>query len=519
MSGSERGAWALVGVLTGAAGLATSHLTAGLGGAADSPVVAVAEQVIRRAPGALTERAIQALGHADKPVLVGTILVLLAVIFAALGVVARRRRGLAIAGLTAVALVGLAAILAQPGDPVVPLLALAAGYLTWLVVLPLLAGPLESLAPDVPHPSRAGEGWVRSGASGQSRRAFLLRVGLVAGAAALGTYAGTVAGHGRRAVEEARRRLRLTGVTRPRTAPGASAGVEGQPPWQTPARDFYLIDTSIVPPAVDPDDWRLRIHGLVDREVELGFADLLERQRTEAWVTLACVSNEVGGDLVGNAWWSGVRLAPLLTEAGVRPEADGVLQTSHDGWTCLTPLEALTDDRNAMLAVAMNGAPLPVEHGFPVRVVVPGLYGYVSATKWVVDLEVTRFDRAQGYWTDKGWSALGPVKLASRIDVPRGGAEVAAGRVVVAGVAWQQHTGIETVEVSVDGGAWSAATLAAEPTVDAWVQWRHVAELDAGDHDVRVRATSRAGEVQTEERADPVPDGATGWHRVEFTVV
>lgn len=516
MEGSDRGAWALVGVLTGAAGLATSHLTAGLGGTTESPVVAVAEQVIRLAPGGATEQAIDALGHADKPVLVAGILLVLAAVFAGLGVLAARRRAAAVAGFTVVALVGLAAVVAQPGDPVAPVLALAVGYLTWLAVLPLLARPLEDLAPDIADGVPVGEPWERSGAS--DRRTFLVRVGLVAAAAALTTYGGTLAGRGRRAVEEARRRLTLAGVTRPRPDPATAAGVPGQPPWQTPNGEFYLIDTTIVPPAVDPADWRLRIHGMVDRELELTFDDLLERQRTEAWVTLACVSNEVGGDLVGNAWWSGVRIAPLLEEAGVQEGADGVLQTSDDGWTCLTPLEVLTDDRDALLAVAMNGEPLPVEHGFPVRTVVPGLYGYVSATKWVVDLEVTTFDDAQGYWTDKGWSAHGPVKLASRIDVPRSGAEVAAGEVVLAGVAWQQHTGVERVEVSVDGGAWTATTLAAEPTVDAWVHWRHAVELDPGEHNVRVRATSRDGEVQTGARVDPAPDGATGWHRVDFTV-
>jgi DMSO/TMAO reductase YedYZ molybdopterin-dependent catalytic subunit len=235
-------------------------------------------------------------------------------------------------------------------------------------------------------------------------------------------------------------------------------------------------------------------------------------------MTLNCVSNTVGGDLIGNAWWSGVRIAPLLEEAGVHPDADGVLQKSADGWTCLTPIEVLTDDRNAMLAVAQNGEPLTVEHGFPVRMIVPGLYGYVSATKWVIDLEVTRFDDAQGYWTDKGWSAHGPVKLASRIDVPRGGSEIDHGDVTVAGTAWQQHTGVRAVEISVDGGAWRPTALARVPGVDTWVQWRTSVPLERGDHQVRVRATSDAGDVQTSVRADPVPDGATGWHTVNFRV-
>jgi hypothetical protein len=194
-----------------------------------------------------------------------------------------------------------------------------------------------------------------------------------------------------------------------------------------------------------------------------------------------------------------------------------VLQTSHDGWTCATPLEALTDDRDAMLAVAMNGYPLPIEHGFPVRTIVPGLYGYVSATKWVVDLEVSTFARSTGYWTTKGWSAEGPVKIASRIDVPRAGAEVPAGAVSFGGVAWHQHTGIDVVEVQVDGGAWTRAELGGVPSVDTWVQWSVTIDVPEGDHEVRVRATGKGGETQTSVLRSPDPDGATGWHTIEFS--
>jgi DMSO/TMAO reductase YedYZ molybdopterin-dependent catalytic subunit len=235
-------------------------------------------------------------------------------------------------------------------------------------------------------------------------------------------------------------------------------------------------------------------------------------------VTLGCVSNEVGGGLVGNAWWSGVRIADLLREVGVSGGADCVLQTSDDGWTCATPLTALTDDRDAMLAVAMNGRPLPIEHGFPVRSIVPGLYGYVSATKWVVDLEVTRFEDVSAFWTERGWSEQGPVKIASRIDVPRSGADVDPGRLPVGGVAWKQHTGVAAVEIALDGGAWERVLLAETPSDDTWVQWAGAVEATPGDHVLRVRAIGRDGEVQTGVVADVVPDGATGWHAVEFTV-
>jgi hypothetical protein len=244
----------------------------------------------------------------------------------------------------------------------------------------------------------------------------------------------------------------------------------------------------------------------------------VDRGLKDAWVTLCCVSNEVGGDLISNALWSGVPTADLLAEAGVHADADAVLQMSSDGWTCGTPLSALTDGRNSLLAVAMNGDPLPVEHGFPVRVVVPGLYGFVSATKWVVDWEVTRFEDFDAYWTERGWAEEGPVKTQSRIDTPRQGSNVSGGRVRVGGVAWAQHTGIERVEVQVDGGDWSEATLGADPSIDTWVQWVWEWEATPGEHTLAVRATDRSGQTQTEERAQTVPDGATGWHTIEVQV-
>ncbi|TNM36721.1 oxidoreductase, partial [Nocardioides albidus] len=287
--------------------------------------------------------------------------------------------------------------------------------------------------------------------------------------------------------------------------------------WQTANEGFYLIDTAIIKPTIAPADWELRIHGMVEREIRLTYADLVRREITQDWITLNCVSNEVGGDLVGNAWWSGTRLAAILAEAGPKEGADAVLQTSEDGWTCGTPLAVLMDDRNAMLAVAMNGEPLPIEHGFPVRTIVPGLYGYVSACKWVVDMEVTRFEDITAYWTDKGWSEQGPVKIASKIEVPGDGADVPAGEVVCAGVAWLQHTGISAVEVQVDGGRWQPATLAATPNADTWVQWRLALDLPAGEHRLRVRAIDAEGRTQTGAIADVVPDGATGWHTISVT--
>ncbi|KZE95189.1 Sulfoxide reductase catalytic subunit YedY [Agromyces sp. NDB4Y10] len=324
---------------------------------------------------------------------------------------------------------------------------------------------------------------------------------------------------GSRAVVAVRDALRLPAPVRRAAVPAsAELGIDGLAPLITPNRDFYRIDTALNVPQVDPADWRLRIHGMVDRELELTWDDLLALPLSESITTLVCVSNEVGGDLIGTAVWLGYPIRELLAEARPSADADMVLSRSIDGFTASTPLEALTDPgRESILAVGMNGEPLPLEHGFPVRMVVPGLYGYVSATKWVVDLEVTRFDRDRAYWSDRGWSERGPVKLSSRIDVPRQGQTVDAGRVVVAGVAWHQHSGIAAVDVQVDDGDWQPATLATAVSADTWVQWRFEWDAASGPHTLRVRATSADGEVQTAEVAPVVPDGATGLHerRVE----
>jgi hypothetical protein len=254
---------------------------------------------------------------------------------------------------------------------------------------------------------------------------------------------------------------------------------------------------------------------MVDNEMTISFAELAALPLTERMVTLACVSNEVGGDLVGNALWLGYPIHKLLAKAGPQAGADMVLSRSSDGFTAGTPLEVLTDDSvDALLAIGMNGQPLPLEHGFPVRMVVPGLYGYVSATKWVVEMTVTTFSQAMGYWTDKGWSEKGPVKTASRIDTPRDGASFAAGKKAIAGVAWHQHTGISKVEVRVDNGAWQQARLADSVSVDTWKQWVLEWDADAGDHTIEVRATDATGQTQTAQQAPPAPNGSTGWHTI-----
>ena len=515
-----RGAWSLAGLVAGAAGLATSYFVAMAMTLGESPVVSVANLVIRLTPGWLAHYLIEQVGSLDKPLLLLGIFVVLGLIFAWAGRLARRVWWAPTIVYGALAMVGGIAVSAQRGSSSVDLVPVAVGFVTWLVALSLLTEPLHRLDVAVEHVPAPHEIDVLEPAptGDHTRRSFVIRAGILAAGALVLGAAGRVVGRGRRHVEESRRLLRLTDVTEPRVPKTARIGLKGVTPWQTANSSFYRIDTAIVVPAIEPTKWSLRIHGKVDREITLTFADLVARELTEAWVTLNCVSNEVGGDLIGNAWFSGVRLADILAEAGPHADADAVLQTSDDGWNCGTPLAALTDDRNAMLAIAMNGTPLPLEHGFPVRTVVPGLYGYVSACKWVVEMEVTRFDEISAYWTDRGWSEEGPVKIASRIDVPRSGDDVPSGAVSFGGVAWAQHTGIQGVEFSVDGEAWTDAEIAAVPNNDdTWVQWKGVAEVEEGDHTVRVRAIDKDGQVQTGVEQDVVPDGATGWHTRDFS--
>jgi DMSO/TMAO reductase YedYZ molybdopterin-dependent catalytic subunit len=294
--------------------------------------------------------------------------------------------------------------------------------------------------------------------------------------------------------------------------------VAGVAPWLTPNSDFYRIDTALSVPEINAEEWELRVHGLVEQEVRLTFRDLLDADLIESQVTLACVSNPVGGNLAGNARWLGLPIREVLKRARPRDGADMVLSTSVDGFSASTPLEVLQDDRDAMLAIAMNGEPLPLEHGYPVRMVVPGLYGFVSATKWLVDLEVTRFADSKAYWTRRGWSERGPIKTMARVEVPKPFARVQAGRVAVGGTAWAQTRGIAMVEVQIDNGEWARAVLSAEASLVTWRQWSFDWEATPGQHYIRVRATDGTGEVQTDKRADPVPDGASGWQAVMVTV-
>lgn len=512
---------AAAGVVSIGTGVVLGELAAGLVSPSLSPMTAVGGAVIDAVPPGVKEWVISLFGTADKVALLAGMALVIAALAALSGVVELRRRFAGVAIIAVFGAVGLAAVLGRAELSAnaipIPILVAVAG----MVLLRWLIRRLGEWRP-VPGGQDAGAAGQPSvpGQPPPARRRFLQVLGGTAGVAVLaGLLAATVRGAAA-AVSEVRSKLALPAASSPAPPIPAAAGIrlDGLGPLVTPNKDFYRIDTALRVPLVEPEKWTLKVTGLVEREIELDFATLLAKPLTERHVTIACVSNEVGGDLIGNARWLGWPVRELLALAGLRPEADMVLSRSTDGWTAGTPLEALTDGRDALLAVGMNGEPLPLEHGFPVRLIVPGLYGYVSATKWVTELKVTRFADDAGYWTPRGWSERGPVKTSSRIDVPRAGRTVTAGSVAFGGVAWAQHTGIAKVELRVNGGPWQQAGLAPGISTDTWYQWKLALDLTPGQYEVQVRATDLHGVPQVEGRAPVAPDGATGYHTVRVSV-
>ncbi|GIH74842.1 oxidoreductase [Planobispora longispora] len=535
-------AWAaaLVGLVAGAVALGVSWLVAGLVKASAFPVLVVGDSAVDLSPSWLKEWAIRTFGEADKIVLLSGVSVVLAALAAGIGILASRDLRYGHAGLAVLGAIGVAAALTRPGAGLADTLPVLAGVAAGMVALSRLTRRALASGSDSPRPPTGGAPERRPAAgaeepdhvlrpsvmrAGEDLRSFDRRgllTGLLGGVAVAGVAgaAGRLLSGGAE-VDAARVGLALPTPAAPAgpVPAGSDLKIKGLSPFFTPNRDFYRVDTALIVPQVDPGDWTLRIHGMVDRPIELTFADLVKRPLVEADVTLCCVSNEVGGPYVGNARWLGARLSDVLREAGVRKDADMLLSVSADGWTCGTPLDVVMDGRDSLLAIAMNGEALPVDHGFPARQVVPGLYGYVSATKWVTEIKVTRFDRDQAYWTPRGWAAKGPIKTQSRIDLPKSGASLRPGRTVIAGVAWAQHKGVDAVEVRVDRGEWRQARLAEAPTADTWRQWV-LDDWDAvpGTHTIQVRATDATGYTQTSEVTAVAPDGATGWHTVEVTV-
>ncbi|MCL3862243.1 molybdopterin-dependent oxidoreductase [Actinotalea sp. K2] len=523
--GPARRRAALAGVLSAGLTLGVAQLVAVAVSPGSAPLVAVGDAFVDRTPAWLKDAAIAAFGTQDKVALFVGMGLVLAALAAGAGLLARSRPAAGVAAVVALGAVGAVAAWTRPDAVITSPLPSLVGAAAGVVALLALVRRIE--VPATATPSPAGVGGAANPAEADpdpgvelDRRRFLGAAVVVTAAAALSAAAGAVAGSVGRAAGAARDLIRLPAPSRP--APPLPPGVQSTTPgvvdFVTDVADFYRIDTALTVPQVDPATWTLRIHGLVQNEILLTFDELLELEMVESYVTLVCVSNPVGGSLIGNAKWLGHPLRTLLERAVPLPEADMVLSTSVDGFTASTPLGVLTDSRDAVLAVAMNDAPLPAAHGFPVRMVVPGLYGYVSATKWVVDLEVTRFADRTAYWTDRGWSAEGPVKTSSRIEVPRPGVPVPPGPVAVGGTAWAQHTGITGVEVQVDDGPWLTAQLADEASIDTWRQWSFTWDATPGAHTLRSRATDATGAVQTGTVTGVVPDGATGWHAVEVAV-
>jgi DMSO/TMAO reductase YedYZ molybdopterin-dependent catalytic subunit len=540
----------IAGLLAAAVALGIGQLIAGFVAPDASPVVAVGESSIGLTPPPVKSFAISAFGSHDKVVLVAGILAALTIFAAVVGVLAMRRLAYGMIGLAVFTAVGIAAALTRPTADVgwaFPTLiggAAAAGALRLLVraapgAVAKPAPPLEDNKPEsyagppaVPGSPEAGPPVTtrpgtapaqrppRMPAYGPERRRFLRTSAAAAGTAVVAGLAGRLLSE-RSSVSQAQSSLRLPRPVHP--APPLPAGsnlrIPGLSSFITPNSSFYRVDTAIVLPEVPPSSWQLRIHGMVARELTITFDELIRRPLTADYITLTCVSNPVGGPYVGNAEWIGASLASLLREAGIRAGAEQLLCTSVDGFTSGTPVKTVMDGRDALLAMAMNGTALPVEHGFPVRMVVPGLYGYVSACKWITDINVTTWaDRA--YWSQpgQGWAQQAPIKTESRIDVPSGNSVLKPGRTPVAGVAWAQHKGVAAVEVRVDSGPWQEARLAAVPDIDTWRQWVWEWDATPGTHLINARATDATGYTQTAVQEPPAPNGASGYPAISVTV-
>ncbi|MFJ1696442.1 molybdopterin-dependent oxidoreductase [Streptomyces sp. NPDC088252] len=510
-------------MIAGFCALAVAELVAAVVRPEAGPVTAVGGAVIDRTPPAVKDFAVRNFGTDDKLVLQLGILVLLALFAAGIGMLALRHRRLGPAAVLVFSLLGAVSAVGRPEGAPADALPSVVGAVVAAGVLHLLVG---RLAPVPRRSPAAGERDAeRQGTF--DRRGFVVAATAAAAASAGAGLLGRRLTSSVQAGAAASRHnlvLPVPDSAAPAIPPGADLRIRGLSSFITPNKDFYRVDTALVVPRVDAVEWRLKIHGTgVARPLEIGFRDVLRREIIERDITLTCVSNEVGGPLVGNARWIGVRLADLLREAGVRPPskggpADQIVARSVDGMTIGTPVETVMDGRDAMLAVGMNGEPLPFEHGFPVRMIVPGLYGYVSACKWIKDIELTTFDAYDAYWVERSWSQQAPIKTESRIDTPRPFASPKAGVVPVAGVAWAQHRGISRVEVRVDGGDWHTARLAAADSRDTWRQWVWEWSATSGRHTLEVRATDGTGATQTGDRVGTVPDGATGWHSVVVDV-
>ena len=506
----------VVGLVAAASGLAVGEFVAGFSRGLKSPVVSVGDRVIDHVPKWMKDFAIRNFGTSDKVVLVWTIIVIIAIAAMVVGIATvrgRTRVGLGFAlgfGVFGAICSGFGRNTHLGG--VLPSLiaaAVAGGVLLWghHLAKPRRALVLNSpRRPVAPPPARL------------DRRHFLMATGgLAVGAACIAVIGRNLQSRFNSALERAgvAAPVAKAPLPAPPADPSLEAANDGLSSLITPVKSFYRIDTAISFPSIALSSWELNITGMVDKPLSLSYNDIIGRNLIERDITISCVSNEVGGDLVGNARWIGCRLDDLLAEAGIRSGADQVMGQSVDGFTAGFPT-SLLDGRDAMIAIGMNGEALPVKNGFPARIIVPGIYGYVSAVKWLSEIRLTTFAEEEGYWIPRGWSALGPIKTQSRIDRP--GRSMSAGATHIAGVAWAPTRGIAMVEVQVDDGAWQSATLGPVLSENTWLQWWLQWDAIPGQHQIRVRATDGNGDTQTEERADVAPNGATGWHTIRVTV-
>ena len=500
---------AVAGLAAGAAALGGAELLAGILPEATSPVIAVGDLVIALQPPGAKQFVVELFGEADKLLLNLFIVAVALLAAAALGMLARSRRGLARVGFAAFGLLALGAGLREPlASPLSTLLVAAAAVAVAIGVLSWLLATIR----------RRGTGPVAE-MPAWGRRRFLVNSAVVVGVAAgSGVIGRMMLDRGRLGAVPQVGTIPAPVSTAPPLPAGATLAVPGITPLIIPNERFYRIDTALLVPRPNLDFWRLRVTGMVERPFELTYDELVAMPLHDQYVTIACVSNEVGGGLVGNALWRGVRLKELLHRAGVDPSATQIVGRSVDGFTAGFPTAwALANEREALVAVAMNGEPLPPDHGFPARLIVPGLYGYVSATKWLSEIELTTMD-FDGYWVPLGWAKDAPILTQSRIDTPKEGATPAPGTVPVAGVAWAPDRGVSAVEVQVDEGGWEPAEVSTPISDATWVQFVYRWEATSGDHVLRVRATDGDGVVQTDERTDPAPDGARGHHRIQVRV-
>ncbi|KNY05303.1 molybdopterin-dependent oxidoreductase [Microbacterium sp. GCS4] len=521
---------ALAGLIGGGTFLATAELLALIVAREASPILAVGGFVIDIVPQPFKEFAIATFGEYDKIALLAGLGLAVVIASAIAGILQLVKAPLGVIALVIAGALSTAAIVTRAGATPLAFLPPVIATVVGSIILVLLVRRLRAWRDGVVETTRDGiddgddvaAGDHRTATPTQlGRRQFFVLAGITAAAAAVVGVASRVVSTTVASVASIRDSLKLPSPKSTVTVPdGAELDIKGLSSLYTPNKDFYRVDTALTVPTIDPATWRLVIDGMVDNRVEMSFQDILDMGLDEYSITLTCVSNEVGGELVGSAKWLGVPLREVLKKAGVKDGADMVLSKSVDGYTASTPLSALTDENlDAILAVGMNGEPLPLEHGFPVRMVVPGLYGYVSATKWLTELKVTTFEKDEAYWTPRGYSAEAPIKFSSRIDTPKLGAAVDAGKVPIAGVAWAQSVGIERVEVSIDDGDWQAATLSAPVNEDTWVQWFVEWDATPGTHYVAVRAVNKNGDLQIEERAPIAPDGSSGWQRSLIRVV